>query len=652
MNTHIDTTQNKENQSIANAVAQKKSDNESGFQFVDNRPETVTQRKFQEMTTNSPRAIQLKAFHNKNSNSSQAEKTIQLLAMMDSYSIQQQPIQKKENNTGLPDNLKTGIENLSGYAMDDVNVHYNSDKPAQLQAHAYAQGTDIHLASGQEKHLPHEAWHVVQQKQGRVKATMQMKGHLQVNDDIGLEKEADEMGQHALQFKTINHKTTSLEPATTANSELVIQRFQSIRFANVDMDDPKYQSKADDLIEILQNTPVIMHYLRDKNALITLEEDPDNLASVIEKGEQVQITLAPWFFEQQSRGKIVALLAHEFGIHPLADDLMSEDEIGNEKGLVYAPETEDAHATLGTPMDTGLNDDTVVSNDTNQDDHLFGSIEGNPRMNHYRQTLFDMINAMAGKIVTARGNDTQIDLEDQHITDAIFAYFSDMATILATNDRRQATKTNARRAARYFNYLRTNWLAWLGSQEGDHIQELIQLTPQVQGTSGFGVIKKMAGLAGRYFILSKFTNSTSDTKFQQGATGITTIQEEVLGDFGLHLQPMGFGDPSPTCMQALDTILRYGDGGASGDIQFKISRIQPHQDIETNTNLTNLNQALIDGTLSDPISSIDLRYISRLIGDSIRIIRPNGKMENYGNQGNTLNLLEVEEPSIHYRYAT
>jgi len=50
-------------------------------------------------------------------------------------------------------------------------VHYNSDKPAQLQAHAYAQGTDIHLASGQEKHLPHEAWHVVQQKQGRVKPT-------------------------------------------------------------------------------------------------------------------------------------------------------------------------------------------------------------------------------------------------------------------------------------------------------------------------------------------------------------------------------------------------------------------------------------------------------------------------------------------------
>ncbi|WP_202802298.1 eCIS core domain-containing protein [Rheinheimera nanhaiensis] len=102
------------------------------------------------------------------------------------------------NNTGMPDQLKSGIESLSGYAMDDVKVHYNSAKPAQMQAHAYAQGTDIHLAPGQEKHLPHEAWHVVQQKQGRVRATTQLKGEA-INDNPGLEHEADVMGAKALQ---------------------------------------------------------------------------------------------------------------------------------------------------------------------------------------------------------------------------------------------------------------------------------------------------------------------------------------------------------------------------------------------------------------------------------------------------------------------
>lgn len=52
----------------------------------------------------------------------------------------------RPNNTGMPDNLKSGIESLSGFSMDDVRVHYNSSKPATVQALAYTQGTDIHVA--------------------------------------------------------------------------------------------------------------------------------------------------------------------------------------------------------------------------------------------------------------------------------------------------------------------------------------------------------------------------------------------------------------------------------------------------------------------------------------------------------------------------
>lgn len=112
-------------------------------------------------------------------------------------------IQREErpNNTGLPDNLKAGIENLSGYSMDNVKVHYNSSKPTQLQALAYTQGTDIHVAPGQEQYLSHEAWHVVQQMQGRVQPTTQLQG-INVNANEELEKEADVMGGSInLQFK-------------------------------------------------------------------------------------------------------------------------------------------------------------------------------------------------------------------------------------------------------------------------------------------------------------------------------------------------------------------------------------------------------------------------------------------------------------------
>jgi len=106
--------------------------------------------------------------------------------------------QARPNRTGLPDKLKVGVESLSGLSLDDVNVHYNSPKPAQLRALAYAQGAEIHLGPGQEQHLPHEAWHVVQQAQGRVQPTMQMQGNVPVNDDGALESEADAMGARAL----------------------------------------------------------------------------------------------------------------------------------------------------------------------------------------------------------------------------------------------------------------------------------------------------------------------------------------------------------------------------------------------------------------------------------------------------------------------
>ena len=238
MNTHVDKTHVNKSQLVSNGETQVKRDGQSTSHFSDNKPEAIAQRKLQEMANSSPEIVQrrklqemgnnsphfsqLRALQEMANNSPQVKQMAQLQAMANNHSAQQhQPIQKKENNTGLPDNLKTGMENLSGMSLDDVKVHRNSDKPAQLQAHAYAKGTDIHLGPGQEKHLPHEAWHVVQQKQGRVKPTVQLKGKVYINDDPGLEKEADVMGNKA---QVIN-KLTILEKElkTTASSSNLIQ---------------------------------------------------------------------------------------------------------------------------------------------------------------------------------------------------------------------------------------------------------------------------------------------------------------------------------------------------------------------------------------------------------------------------------------------
>jgi uncharacterized protein DUF4157 len=96
----------------------------------------------------------------------------------------------------LPGKLRAGAEALSGISLANVRVHNDSSEPARLGALAFAFGSEIHLAPGQERHLPHEAWHAVQQMQGRAPSAPQMQGGGPAKQPE-LESEADEMGRQA-----------------------------------------------------------------------------------------------------------------------------------------------------------------------------------------------------------------------------------------------------------------------------------------------------------------------------------------------------------------------------------------------------------------------------------------------------------------------
>jgi hypothetical protein len=185
-NTKQQNEPNRETKTLKSSSSQNSSDF-GLMQFKDNRVEASNQQNQQNIANSSPQTLQLLAIQK----------------MADRGAVENKLTQLKKtdptNNTGLPDQLKSGIENLSGMSMDDVKVQYNSAEPAALNALAYAQGSDIHVGPGEEEHLPHEAWHVVQQAQGRVKPTTQLKGNVKINDDSGLEAEADVMGAKALQ---------------------------------------------------------------------------------------------------------------------------------------------------------------------------------------------------------------------------------------------------------------------------------------------------------------------------------------------------------------------------------------------------------------------------------------------------------------------
>ena len=217
------------------------------FDAIRNSPRVMQQKALSDQVANSPRVLEQKAYFDSVQNSPyviaqrqrmeslfgapvQRRRMVELAAQPDTAQrvvaeavvsqresspgspVQLAGFEPKPNRTGLPDNLKSGVESLSGIPIDNVHVHYNSTQPAQFNALAYAQGNDIHLAPGQEQHLPHEAWHVVQQAQGRVKPTMQMKDGVSVNDDQGLEYEADVMGARAMAFRRSAQGGTRAQP--------------------------------------------------------------------------------------------------------------------------------------------------------------------------------------------------------------------------------------------------------------------------------------------------------------------------------------------------------------------------------------------------------------------------------------------------------
>lgn len=98
------------------------------------------------------------------------------------------------NLTGIPAQMKWDLEARSGLSLDDVRVHYHSDKPAGLGALAYTQGTQVHIGPGQEGHLRHELGHVVQQKLGLVRPNARIPGGPALNTEEALERQADAIG--------------------------------------------------------------------------------------------------------------------------------------------------------------------------------------------------------------------------------------------------------------------------------------------------------------------------------------------------------------------------------------------------------------------------------------------------------------------------
>ncbi|EAQ65580.1 hypothetical protein MED121_08448 [Marinomonas sp. MED121] len=183
---------------------------------------------------------------------------------------------RKINAThSLPNKIKSAFEYLSGYSLEDIRVHYDSDKPRKIGAHAYAQGHDIYLAPGKEEHLAHEAWHIVQQKQGRVKATTDINGIL-VNNDAALEQEADTMAAKIASFSLGNLAKKTVQLFTPVHAISVAQLALDPAVEGVDEVDEDFKGMVTIINPLLpEDSPLRSRsrkaIAKDKENLVTLK---------------------------------------------------------------------------------------------------------------------------------------------------------------------------------------------------------------------------------------------------------------------------------------------------------------------------------------------------------------------------------------------
>ncbi|HAP63088.1 MAG TPA: hypothetical protein DCR93_27510, partial [Cytophagales bacterium] len=123
-------------------------------------------------------------------------------------------------------------------------------------------------------HLPHEAWHVVQQKQDRVKPTLQMKGRVSINDDAGLEREADIMGARAMTVGTGSASVASTVPSRSVNANNEVVQGKWFRMSTIwDETDEREVNQIREMVE--EKNQYISGFTR---ILRTIEIRPDELS--------------------------------------------------------------------------------------------------------------------------------------------------------------------------------------------------------------------------------------------------------------------------------------------------------------------------------------------------------------------------------------
>lgn len=382
----------------------------------------------------------------------------------------------------------------------------------------------------------------------------------------------------------------------------------------------KFHSQATQLLEMLGAHPSISKYLDNRPCFISLVRSPDNPASVIDLGKQINIELAYWYFETYPIGYQLGMLCHEFAVHPMADlDLR-----------VQAIEPDQ----MGKELDSGIMDGkkphTVNTDRAGQVDHIFAAIVGMPRNSVYLKAVLEMASLLAQE-----ANKLGSDVGPEEVTNLLDCFMMDCASILATNDHRDKGAFVPGLIATAYN----DYLAMIQHSTSDK-EILAQLPPP---KTKWGVAKAYFGLVGN-LASGSMKNASRDHDHYQP----TDVQAQYLET---HHRRLHWIEPDGRCVfgalgrvaglsthVAISTVLMRLNAGHAG-LTLLITN--------AGQNVEEVIECIRKGRWADPaVGDIILEVAATALGIGVTVLLPNG--QTYDICGGGELIVRVTSPLEHY----
>lgn len=152
--------------------------------------------------------------------------------------------------------------------------------------------------------------------------------------------------------------------------------------------------------------------------------NPASIANPATKGGDLEITISSWFLKGYSVGYVMGMLCHEVGAHYMADEGIGDKAYANEA------------TTLKNKMKIAdpLTKWSYVPVEASQSDHIFACCYGSPRYDYYRNLMGEFA-TLISMYLTVPVNGKLL-YTDEDLPDLLDCWLMDVASILATKDRR------------------------------------------------------------------------------------------------------------------------------------------------------------------------------------------------------------------------